>query len=332
MKKQFCEFCMEETSCTPKERIAHKNIDGINITFKEKYYICSKCNNDIEGDYFDDNVTAGNNELRKHYNIISTNEIEEILSKYNIGKKPLSLILGMGEINIIRYLDGANPTREISDILKNILNNPFLYELYLVANKDKISKVAYKKSLSKTKQIEFLDSNSKMYNVALYIINALKEVDPLSLQKILYFANGLSKQVINKALFEDEPMAWIYGPVYGEIYDCFSCFKGNKIDYNELLKNREFDLSEEEKEYLNVIIEDFGCYSGSLLREMSHLTTPWIHTREGLSEEEYSSRIMEKKEIDDYFKKVCKEYNIKSLKDISKYSGQLFEEARNKLF
>ena len=35
--------------------------------------------------------------------IISKKEIEQILEKYNIGKKPLSLLLGWGEVTVIRY-------------------------------------------------------------------------------------------------------------------------------------------------------------------------------------------------------------------------------------
>ena len=35
--------------------------------------------------------------------VITKKEIEEILIKYNIGKKPLSLVLGWGEVTIIRY-------------------------------------------------------------------------------------------------------------------------------------------------------------------------------------------------------------------------------------
>lgn len=318
--------------CTPGERLVHKNINNIDIEFNEKYYLCSSCNNIIYGDFYDENITAGNNELRKIHNIITTNEIEEILNKYNIGKKPLSLILGMGEINVIRYLDGANPTKEISDLLKSILNNPLLYEFYLTANKDKVSEIAYKKSMSKTKQIEFLDCNSKVYNTALYIIDTLKETDPLSIQKIIYFANGLSKKIIKESLFNESPKAWIHGPVYQDLYDCFAYFKGNKINYDELLKNREFNLTEKEKQYLDEIIKDFGCYSGPVLREMSHLTDPWINTRKGLAKDEYSSRIIEQQEIDNYFDKVCKEYNIKSLEDISKYSTELFEEAKKNLF
>lgn len=329
MCRQFCEFCMEEKDCTYQEEIVHKTIDGIDIEFLEKFYICDSCKNKIFGDYFDENIQTANNELRKHTGLITVNEIKEILEKYNIGKKPLSLVLGIGEVNIIRYLDGTNPTRDISDLLKNVLYNPLLFELYLYANKDKISGIAYKKSLGKTKQLEFMDNHSKIYSASLYMILKLKEVDPLSIQKLLYFSEVFSKVINNKKIFSDSLKAWKYGPVYDEIYDCFSYYKGNKIDYSELLKDREYNLSDEEKEYLDEIIKDFGCYSGPILREMTYLTDPWIQARKGIKDEEPSTRIIEEDEMDKYFEKIKEEYHINSIQDISKYSEDLFNKVKN---
>ncbi len=331
MCRHFCEFCMEEKDCTYQEDMVHKTIDGIDIEYLEKFYICNSCKNKIFGDYFDENIHRANNELRKHTGLITVNEIKEILEKYNIGKKPLSLVLGIGEVNIIRYLDGTNPTRDISDILKNVLYNPLLFELYLYANKDKISEIAYKKSLGKTKQLEFMDNHSKIYSTSLYMILKLKEVDPLSIQKLLYFSEVFSKIIDNKKIFSDSPKAWKYGPVYDEIYDCFSYYKGNHIDYSELLKDREFNLSDEEKEYLDEIIKDFGCYSGPILREMTHLTDPWINARSGLDESEPSTRIIEEKDINDYYEKIIEEYQINSIHDISKYSEDLFNRVKNNM-
>jgi len=326
--KKFCDNCLKKVDCVYKEKETIIEIDNKKIKYIKKYYICNECNNEFLDDLYDYDVETVNNELRKINNIITKEEIEEILKKYNIGKKPFSIVLGLGEINVIRYLNGSNPTKEISDLLKNVLNNPFLYELYLTGNKDKISEIAYKKSLGKTKQIELTNEKSKLYNISLYIINKLEDTDPLSLQKILYFINGFSKLFLGKHIFNDKPEAWIYGPVYKEIYDSFSYYHSDKINYNELLKDREYDLSDNEKKYIDTIIEDFGSYSGSILREMTHLTKPWINARKGLDKKEPSNRKIEVKDIDNYFKNIYDEYKMKELKDISKYSEKLFKEAK----
>ena len=79
MCRQFCEFCMEERDCTYQEKMVHKIIDGIDIEFLEKFYICNSCNNKIFGDYFDENIRTANNELRKHTGLITVNEIKEFM-------------------------------------------------------------------------------------------------------------------------------------------------------------------------------------------------------------------------------------------------------------
>ena len=326
--KKFCDNCLKIVECNYNEKDTTIDIDNKSITYLKKYYICDECGSEFLDDLYDYDIETVNDKLRELENIITTSEIKEISNKYNIGKKPLSLILGMGEVNIIRYLNGYNPTKEISDLLKNVLNNPFLFELYLMVNKDKISEIAYKKSLSKTKQLEFVNEKSKLYDTSLYIIYKLGEIDHLSLQKLLFFIHGFSNEFLGRNLFDDLPEAWIHGPVYREIYNCFSYYKGNKINYEDLLKSREYNLSNDEKKYIDVLIEDFGCYSGSLLREMTHLTTPWINARKNLDDSSYSNRVIEKNDINNYFKEIYDKYNMKSVEDIVKYSNDMFKKTR----
>ena len=270
--------------------------------------------------------------MREKSGLITIPEIEQILNKYCIGKKPLSLVLELGEITITRYLNGQNPTREISNLLKNILYNPLLFEMFLIANKDKISKVAYRKSMGKTKQEELVSSKSKLYNVSLYILQKEKEIDTLSLQKLLYFISGFSKAFSDvKNLILDSSESWIHGPVYREIYDAFAYYGYNKIDYNELVKDRDFYLSDEEKTFIDAIIDAFGFYSGSILREMTHMTDPWIESRKGLKEDDFSNRIIDNDSIEKYFKRICEEYKIDDYKKIKKYSDAMFEESKKRL-
>ncbi len=329
--KQFCTHCMDDKDCDYREEYITETIDNNTISFLSKYYICKDCGEKIYGDLLDYNVMEANKKLREQTGLIQINEIEEILDKYNIGKKPLSLILGLGEITITRYLDGQNPTRENSELLKKISNNPLLYEMYLEVNKDKITKVAYKKSLGKTKQIELNKDKSKIYNTALYFVDKEKEIDPLELQKTIFFSNLFSKVLLKCRISKEYSEAWIHGPVYKDIYDAFSYYGSNNIDYDELIKDKEIDLTDEEKAYLDGIIKAFGYYNGSILREMTHLTDPWIKAREGLSENEPSRRIIEEKDMDEYAEKIVKEYNIKTVDDLCRYSEDLFNKARANL-
>lgn len=324
--KKFCEHCLKEVNCKLEEKEKEFFIDSNKVSFLEKYYICEECNNKFFDDLHDSNINKANEAIRNMYKVITKEKIEEILTKYNIGKKNLSLILGLGEITITRYIDGQNPTKENSELLFNIYENPYLYELFLIGNKNKITEIAYKKSLGKTKQLQLSDDNAKIYNIALYIINKTEDITPLGLQKLLYFAQCFSKKILNNNIFNNCAEAWKFGPVYKEIYDCFSYYKNGCINYSELLINYDYKIKEDEKEYLDKIIKYFGCYSAKTLRDMTHLTEPWIKARKGLESDEISTRVIDLESINIFTDKIFNEYNINNINDLKKYSEKLFNE------
>lgn len=149
--KKICEYCLREVECIYKERIKDIKYHNKIIKFIEKYYICCECNNIFYNELYDDNILRVNDEIRKITGLIRAVDINKILDKYNIGQKSLSLILGIDETTFARYLDGQNPTRYDSELLKNILNNPWYYEELLIINKYKISFFEYNKSLECTR-------------------------------------------------------------------------------------------------------------------------------------------------------------------------------------
>ena len=137
--KQFCGHCFKEVKCSYNERIKEFEYDNNKFRFLEKYYICNECGNDFYGDLHDYNIITANSELRKFYGTILVSEIEEILKKYNVEAKELSLILGLEKGTIDKYLDGMNPKKEHSDLLKNIKDDSELFNTYLIKYKEMVS-------------------------------------------------------------------------------------------------------------------------------------------------------------------------------------------------
>ncbi len=86
-------------------------------------------------------------------NLVTKEQIEKILVSYNIGKKPLSLLLGWGETTICRYLDGDIPNEKYSNILFELLNSPQKYLELLEQNRANITEIAYTKSKKATIEI-----------------------------------------------------------------------------------------------------------------------------------------------------------------------------------
>ena len=328
MSKTFCEICNELVEYKIKKRIREEIINNKIVSFNELYAICKKCNNEVYVEkLYDQNMLEYSEKIKEINGIITIKEIEEILKKYAIGKKPLSLVLGWGETTIIRYLEGNTPEKAYSDILKKVLNDPNTMHEYLEKNKDLITSVAYKRTLGKIMELKLIEDQSKIYLISKHIIARMEDITPLALQKILYYIQGFSTYFFDRPIFNDNAEAWVHGPVYREIYDRFSYYRYNPISKNEFESYNEIDsLNAKEIKLIDSVINNFGVYSGKTLEKMTHTTIPWEEGRKELSEEEYSSNIIDIDTMKDYFTNIGKKYKMKSVSDISKYVSSIFKE------
>ncbi len=328
MSKTFCEICNELVEYKIKKRIREEIINNKIVSFNELYAICKKCNNEVYVEkLYDQNMLEYSEKIKEINGIITIKEIEEILKKYAIGKKPLSLVLGWGETTIIRYLEGNTPEKAYSDILKKVLDDPNTMHEYLEKNKDLITSVAYKRTLGKIMELKLIEDQSKIYLISKHIIARMEDITPLALQKILYYIQGFSTYFFDRPIFNDNAEAWVHGPVYREIYDRFSYYRYNPISKNEFESYNEIDsLNDKEINLIDSVINNFGVYSGKTLEKMTHTTIPWEEGRKELSEEEYSSNIIDIDTMKDYFTNIGKKYKMKSVSDISKYVSSIFKE------
>lgn len=204
---------------------------------------------------------------------ITKKDIETIITKYNIGKRPLSIILGLGEITITRYLNGeSNPNEQISKLLLNILNDSSLYLEYLENNKGKISPIAYGKS--KTVVLKLLNvstkEDKKLQNVAEYIVENNKDTTNLSLQKLLYYCQLFSYVLYDKPMFSSSCDAWDHGPVFDQVY-----YKYKKFGNNPIEEDINIALDGDTKNLVDKVIDNFGYFSGPTLCYFTHSEDPW---------------------------------------------------------
>lgn len=325
--ESYCDKCGKIVSYTTKEERVEEVVNEEVVSYIKKIDMCNVCGNKFfSEDTYNYNIIASSNELRRKKGIITTTQIEEILKKYNIGKKPLSLVLGWGEITVIRYLDGQLPERVYSDILLRILEDPKELLKYVERNKNLITTVAYKKVVGKIAELKLEEDKSKIYLIAKYIIAKMEDITLLSLQKLLYYIQGFSMALLNKEMFSDRCEAWVHGPVYREIYDRFSYYSFNAIDSDEFNNYKNIELDCEEMKLIEKVVESFGCYSGKTLEKMTHMSLPWLVARNGLEESEVSNREICNSDIGNYFKEIVIQYNINDIRDIEKYSQKVFRE------
>lgn len=332
MNKGFCEKCNNLVEYEIKEVDEKIEIKGKEYNYKRLIGYCKNCGEEISSNEInDENLIRIDNAYRNEENIIKTEEINKILSKYKIGKKPLSKLLGWGEVTLIRYLNGDVPSKVYSDQLYKILNDEEYMSKILEENKELITEKAYnnvKKAINQLKETKFQTSiESEIEVISEYIITIGKEITPLSLQKILYYAQGFYKAFFGKFLFEDDCQAWVHGPVYVNIYEKYKEFKSANISI-DIDYDIEDIIVDEKREILDVIIKYFGYYNGKALEKMSHYETPWINARKGLLPTENSNNIINKEDIKDYFEKVKNKYDMLNILDIKKYSDDQFKRVR----
>ena len=147
-EKIFCENCRNDVEYNVIEEQMIGTIKGETYTYTGKVAKCKECKSDIFVNSINDyNLKALYDVYREENGIISLEKVLGICEKYNISKRPLSLLLGWGEQTYSRYCDGDIPNKQYLDILNKIYENPVFYSELIENNKEKLpSEIAYKNS------------------------------------------------------------------------------------------------------------------------------------------------------------------------------------------
>lgn len=322
-KVGFCVECRKENEYEIRKVRSKRCIKDKEYEFLITTAICKGCGEEINiPGLLDKNAKEIDDQYRRAENIISIDEIQKLMDIYNLGKAPLSMALGFGEITITRYLLGQIPSKEYSEIMRKALVSPDFMKKLLGENNSKIGDVAYRKAMKVIEELEglFVVSEKMLITIS-YIFDQVQEITPLALQKILYFIQGIYMVICGSPLYEEDCQAWVHGPVYEAVYDMFRSFKYNPIDDNRFLvfKNRYQELNDKEKEVIDLVIRSFGMYSGKTLEQITHKETPWLEARKNCEQGESSVEVISKISIKNYFENISNKYNLRTVEGINNY-------------
>lgn len=322
-RTDFCIECRNETEYVLQKRRIVRMIRDREYSFEITMAICSECGEEMSiPGLIDRNVQEIDEQYRETEGIVTVKDIERLMKLYKIGKGPLSLALGFGEVTIPRYLEGQIPSKEYSDIIKSALSSPAFMREKLAGNREKLTDAAYKKAVAAAEGLEVLFCVSeKMLGVIACIFEELEEVTPLMLQKLLYFIQGIYSALYGKPLFEEDCRAWVHGPVYPEVYTLFRDFKYNPIDDVRfgLLKGTDDVLTEEERDVIDRVVNTFGIYGGKVLEKITHNEEPWKSARKGYGDQVPSSELVSKDSIRKYYESVNEVYGVGSEEGVRDY-------------
>lgn len=104
-----------------------------------------------------------------------------------------------------------------------------------------------------------------------------KSVDPMKLQKLLYYAQGWALvENDGMGLFEEPIEAWTWGPV---VHLVWKAHPGSRpIHLDEYL----YDLDDDDKAIIAEVWESYKRYSSTELSDMTHHERPWLEARKNL--------------------------------------------------
>ncbi len=323
----FCPECRQDVIYVVKEKRESAELKGDLYEFMAQIAYCEQCGQEVFVPELEDvNLKELYDTYRQKNDIISLEKIQSLPEKYNMGKRPLSLLLGWGEQTFSRYYDGDMPTKQYSEILKLIHADPAYYLSLLEKGKENLkSEKAYEKSKVITERLldySAAESQSKIEVVADYLLSKCGGITPLSLQKALYYAQGFCYAFYGKFLFNEDCEAWVHGPVYPKIYRQYRDYCFDSIESDDGVDASV--LSGEEQLLLDSIINHVCCYSGKTLEAFTHTEKPWILARAGLPLDAPSNRLITKESIGEFFASVKEKYHMLSPVNIKAYTRDLF--------
>lgn len=120
----------------------------------------------------------------------------------------------------------------------------------------------------------------------------------MKLQKLCYYAQAWSLVWDDTPLFEEEFEAWANGPVCREL---FNKTKGKYIATVVDETGGVGDLTENQKDTINVVLKHYGDYDAQYLSQLTHMEDPWRLAREGVSPGAICHNIITKESMAIYY-------------------------------
>lgn len=137
-------------------------------------------------------------------------------------------------------------------------------------------------------------------DVAAYILAKEAPMSAMKLQKLCYFAYGYHLAWEDRPLFPERFEAWANGPVVYELYDQH---RGRfNLDKGEI-SGDPTALDDDERDSVNVVLENFRTYDAHELSAMTHQAGPWLDARQraGVTDLQRSNEELRDEEIADFF-------------------------------
>ena len=139
---------------------------------------------------------------------------------------------------------------------------------------------------------------ANVFDTAEYILSQSGEMSTMKLQKLCYYSQAWSLVWDDTPLFNEDFQAWANGPV------CPELFKKTKGKYSVTALDEtggEGNLTDNQKDTINKVLEHYGNRDAQWLSQLTHLEDPWIKAREDTPAGGSSTEIISKESMAMYY-------------------------------
>ena len=159
-----------------------------------------------------------------------------------------------------------------------------------------------------------------------------KNISPMKLQKLMFYAQVRNITLLGEKIFEEEPEAWDNWPVFASLWKEVKYYDLlGKVEEGLVLGEAEMDaplswFTEPQKNIIYQVWEHYGWLPAEKLSEMTHNETPWKEARQRFDAEatsdEKCQEVITTEAIKKYYQKqqqyshIIDEFLLEEAKDI----------------
>lgn len=294
------------------------SVKGENIAVESLIRVCTCGTELFDEQLDEETLSKAYDIYRTNHDILSPDQIKIIRETYGLSQRTLGKLLGWGEVTVHRYESGAIPDASHNLMLKALRNpeivSDFLFESKEAIPKSTFRRAAEKaQALIEQKKHEMfkerlisrfrhpslnLDSGftqfdfEKFANVVLFFANKIDLLWKTKLNKLLFYADFLCFKQNTVSITGSKYIKFEHGPVpdqYGTLLwfmeeerfvsldpTVLGEYKGHII---KALTEVDPDLFEDyEWDLLEAVVDKYGQYSSTEIRNISHEEKGWIET------------------------------------------------------
>ena len=138
---------------------------------------------------------------------------------------------------------------------------------------------------------------ANVFDVAAYILKRRSPMTTWKLQKLVYYCQAWSLVWDDDALYPEEIEAWANGPVVRALYNVHA----SQYRVENLGCGDENNLSPDQRETVDAVLEFYGDKSPQWLSDLSHMEDPWKNARMGIPDSRRGNTIIPKQDLAEYY-------------------------------